>query len=199
LVLFAGNIGYAAGLENVVETAEELRQEQSIRFLIVGEGSAKEDLVRAAHEEGLGNIEFLTTQPEQDVATMISSADVGLVTLRRGMGGLSVPSKTLAYMAGACPVLASVPVDSEVSSIVRESGCGLVVPAEDPGELARGLLEMAQMGERRLRAMGEMGRTFVERRYERRIIVRRHRDLLQKAAAHGLPQADGWAKNGEER
>ncbi|OGO71413.1 MAG: hypothetical protein A2Z37_06685, partial [Chloroflexi bacterium RBG_19FT_COMBO_62_14] len=89
VVLFAGNVGYAAGLESVLAAAGLLRGEPRICFLIVGEGSAKADLLRAAEREGLTNVRFLPTQPSGILSNVLGAGDVGLVPLREGMGAVS--------------------------------------------------------------------------------------------------------------
>lgn len=191
VLMFAGNIGFAAGLEQLIRAASLLQKNEGIHFVIVGEGSAKAGLRRMARDLSLANLTFLPTQPSKTVAAMLCSADVGLVTLRRGMGELSVPSKTFAYMASALPVLAAVPDDSEIARVVEHSQCGLVVAAEDPKELAEAALEFSRMEASRRQAMGEAARAHVEKHFARSKLVAKHRNLLLSVAKPGDPLAGG--------
>ena len=184
VVLFAGNVGYAAGLESVLAAAGLLRGEPRICFLIVGEGSAKADLLRAAEREGLTNVRFLPTQPSGILSNVLGAGDVGLVPLREGMGAVSVPSKAYAIMAGGRPILAAVPTDSEIRHLVAEAKCGVCVPAEDPQALAEAVLRLAGEPDR-LKEYGRNARSYVVERYSRAIMTSRYRKLLGEVIEAG--------------
>ena len=184
VVLFAGNVGYAAGLESVLAAAGLLRGEPRICFLIVGEGSAKADLLRAAEREGLTNVRFLPTQPSGILSNVLGAGDVGLVPLREGMGAVSVPSKAYAIMAGGRPILAAVPTDSEIRHLVAEAKCGVCVPAEEPQALAEAVLRLAGEPDR-LKEYGRNARSYVVERYSRAIMTSRYRKLLGEVIEAG--------------
>ncbi|HMK08199.1 MAG TPA: glycosyltransferase family 4 protein [Anaerolineales bacterium] len=181
IVLFAGNLGFAAGLETVVTAAECLRHEPNLAFLIVGEGSAKAGLMAHAQALGLSHLRFVTTQPSRRLAEVLATADISLVPLRRGMGALSVPSKAMAIMASARPVLAAVPPDSEVRRVVEEAQAGRCVAPEDPGAMAAEILRMRGEPER-LQSFGANGRRYAEEHFGRAAIVARIHTLLGQVA-----------------
>lgn len=189
VVLFAGNLGYAAGLETVVSAAELLRTDRRICFLLVGEGSAKSGLKRQAEELGLTNVVFLTTQPRDRLPEVLASADLSLVTLKKDMGTLSVPSKSYAIMASARPILAAVPADSEVVRLVTQADCGVIVPPEEPEALAAAIRSLAGDLEL-LEAYGRNGRYFVERHHSRADLTSRYHKLLLEVTS---PEASGGA------
>jgi colanic acid biosynthesis glycosyl transferase WcaI len=137
IVMFAGNLGFIAMLDKVLEAAKLLEDDPHIQFLIVGEGNAKAGLVNRAGELGLQNLRFLPTQPKEVLPEMLGAADLSLVTLNRRLGQLNVPSKTYSIMASARPVLASVPENSEIARLIEVAGCGEGVPPEDPQALAQ--------------------------------------------------------------
>jgi len=178
IALFAGNLGYAAGLETVILAAERLRSAGDIVFVIVGEGSAKAALVRQAAEIELGNIHFLTTQPSGAFPEVLATADVSLVTLRRGMGGLSVPSKAYAIMASGRPILASVPEDSEIRTLVEAGDCGWTVPPEDPQALAEAILRLQALPDE-LDRRGRNARVCAEAHHSRHGRTEAYYHLLQ--------------------
>ena len=51
--------------------------------------------------------------------------------LRRGLGAVSVPSKTYSILAAGRPVVAAVDPGTEVPRIIEASGAGLAVPPDD--------------------------------------------------------------------
>jgi len=186
VALFAGNLGYAAALETVLEAASLLRSEPAITFLMVGEGSAKKGLARRAAELGLDNVQFVTTQPASRLPEVYGVADLSLVTLRKGMGQVSVPSKAYSIMASGRAILASVPEDSEVERLVKEAACGVWVPPEDAPAMAQAILELRADGAR-LQAFGSNGRRWVEHRHARTHSVSKYHQWLAEAAGQALP------------
>lgn len=186
VVLFAGNLGYAAGLETVLEAAVLLRTEPAITFLVVGEGSAKKELTRRAAELGLDNVRFATTQPASRVPEVYGAADLSLVTLRKGMGQVSVPSKAYSIMASGRAILASVPEDSEIELLVKEAGCGVWVPPEDAAAMVRAIRELR--GDKALlESFGAKGRRWVEDRHARSDAVSKYHQWLAEAAGQPSP------------
>src|SRR5262245_48227720 len=65
VVMFAGNLGFIAMLDRVLDAAKLLEDDSHIQFLIVGEGNAKAGLISRANELGLKNVKFLPTQPKE--------------------------------------------------------------------------------------------------------------------------------------
>ncbi len=186
VVLFAGNLGYAAGLETVLEAAALLRSDPAIAFLIVGEGSARKNLTRRAAALGLNNVQFVTTQPASRLPEVYGVADLSLVTLRKGMGQVSVPSKAYSIMASGRAILASVPEDSEVERLVKEAGCGVWVPPENAPAMARAILELRGDVARR-QAFGSNGRRWAEARHARTRSVSKYHQWLAEAAGQPSP------------
>jgi colanic acid biosynthesis glycosyl transferase WcaI len=179
VVMFAGNLGFIAMLDKVLDAAKLLEDEPHIKFLIIGAGNAKAGLVRRADELGLQNIRFLPTQPREVLPEMLGAADLALVTLNRRLGQLNVPSKTCSIMASARPVLAAVPENSEIARLVKVADCGLSVPPEDPQSLAQAIKHLSGQPEQ-LRTYGANGRRYVEEHLPRRSLVMQYRDLLHQ-------------------
>jgi putative colanic acid biosynthesis glycosyltransferase WcaI len=179
VVMFAGNLGFIAMLDKMLEAAKLLEDEPHIQFLIVGEGNAKPGLVRHANELGLKNVRFLPTQPKEVLPEMLGAADLSLVTLNRHLGQLNVPSKTYSIMASARPVLASVPEDSEIARLIKVADCGLGVPPEDPHSLAQAIRDLAHRPEK-LQLYGANGRRYVEAYLNRRNLTAQYHNLLHQ-------------------
>jgi len=64
VVLYAGLHGLAQGLEQIIEAADQLRDDSSISFVLVGDGPVKRALVTEAEARGLTNIKFLDPVPK---------------------------------------------------------------------------------------------------------------------------------------
>jgi colanic acid biosynthesis glycosyl transferase WcaI len=178
-VMYAGNLGLTSCLEDVLAAAELLKEVEDIHFVFIGEGVKKPALERSACEKGLGNITFLPYQPRETFPMMMAAADLHLVTLNRGSALTSLPSKTFNIMASARPILAVTPLESEVAHLVAEARCGVVVPSEQPQQLADMILRLRRQPDQLL-IMGRNGREQIESRFSRECCSAAYESMLEK-------------------
>lgn len=180
-VLYSGTHGLVHGMDVIVDAAELLRDDGRIRFLLVGDGVAKDDLVERARSLSLTNMEFGSSQQPGELANTIRGANICLATTTGGdFSAGTVPVKVFDYMACGKPVVAAVSGDAR--DIVEASGAGVVV---EPGD-ARGLADairdlVADPG--RCSDMGRRGREFVSAEYSRELLAEKMEDLLAAVVA----------------
>jgi len=162
VVLHAGNLGFYGAWETVVKAAEMLDHEE-VGFVFVGEGALRSQVEAAAR--GIGKIRFLPFRPPDQVPYVLAAGDLHLVTIKRGLEGVVVPSKLYSILAAGRPVLALAPEGSDAARVVRRFGCGVVVDPDDPAavaavvqELAHDRKRLAQMAERALQAAADFSR-----------------------------------------
>ena len=179
VVLYSGTIGLVSGAEIMTEVAGLLKEADAIVLMIVGEGVVKSHLQAEAKFRGLENIRFLPFQPREALPELLSSASVGLVTLKTGHGGNSVPSKILGYLAAARPVIASVDPESDTWAFVEAAGCGICVPPGDGTALADAILQLSRDPELS-RRLGQNGRDYLERNLSRTEVTRLYEVALCK-------------------
>ena len=177
LVLYAGIHGIAQGLETVVEAARLLEHDHRIRFLFVGEGPVKAEIVSLAEGYGLTNIRFHDEVPRQRVPAYLSAANVALAPLRRlDLFNAALPSKIFDAWAAGCPTLVS--IDGEARRVLKESGAGRFVEPESPQALAEAIRALA--GDRdACREMGIKGRSFVKTHFSRQTQARELESILR--------------------
>ena len=143
VVGYVGTHGMAHALGNVLDAAERLRDEAHIRFLLVGAGAERDDLVADAARRGLDNVVFMGLQPKENMPRVWSLCDVALVHLKDSpvFAGV-IPSKIFEAMGMGLPLLLAAP-EGEASRIITEDQAGLCVAAEDPDALARAVRKLA--------------------------------------------------------
>jgi colanic acid biosynthesis glycosyl transferase WcaI len=161
VVLYAGNIGLSQGLEYVLFAAEQLSNHSDLRFIFVGDGAGKEGLLALVEKKGLKNVQFIPFQPRQRLPEVLASADISLISLKRGIGTGSLPSKTFSALASGRPVIASVDEGSETWNLIQRADAGLCIPPENPEDLVKAILRLQQDPALRER-LGSNGRTWVE-------------------------------------
>jgi glycosyltransferase involved in cell wall biosynthesis len=124
-------------------------------------------------------VRFLPYQERERLPFSLSSADLHVVGLARGLAGYVVPSRLYGVLSAGRPVVAAADEESETARIVQEVGCGLVVPPGRPELLARTIREAAD-GAYDLAGMGRRGRAWVEREADRTVAMERYRALVRE-------------------
>lgn len=181
VVQYAGNLGLSQGLEHLVEAASALESDR-VLFALIGEGNARDALERTTRERNLGNLRFFPPQPRAQLGAVLSSCDLGLVTMKRGVAADLVPSKLYGIMAAARPVLACVEPSSEVARVVRECDCGITVPPEDSAALIAAVRAARALTHAERAAMGQRGREAARTRYGRPNQTARYAESLERVA-----------------
>ncbi len=170
VVLHIGNMGAKQKLDNVILAADQLRAEQNIRFLFVGDGTDKQRLQEYARNRALQNVRFLPLQPREKLPEILSSANVLLLNQSADVVDMVVPSKLLTYMAAGRAIVAAVSAKSEAAECIRRAVCGLVIPPEDPAALAQAIRRL--YSDRNFAAgLGQQGRIFAELHFARERVL----------------------------
>lgn len=143
-VVYTGNLGRYYALERLIEAAELLREHKGIQFVFLGHGVMENTMRQQASNLGLENVRFLPYQPTSVYKAILLQADALLVTLQEGMTGISVPSKTYAYLAAGKPIVGMLPPDSEIAMLLDEAQCGVYARPGDVQGFRRRVLDLVR-------------------------------------------------------
>jgi glycosyltransferase involved in cell wall biosynthesis len=141
---YIGTHGMAHALETVLEAARKLKEHPDghrFRFILLGDGAQKADLIARAGQLALDNVVFVDTVPKNQVARYWSLLDVSIIHLRRAeLFNTVIPSKLFECMGMGIPVLHG--VAGESAEIVQREGVGVLFEPENADELVTGLLRL---------------------------------------------------------
>jgi colanic acid biosynthesis glycosyl transferase WcaI len=140
VALHAGNIGFYGAWDTLLEAARRLGGTGS-GIVFVGEGAQKARLTAAA--AGIPAVRFLPFRPASEIPFVLAAGDVHIITVKRGLEGVIVPSKLYPILAAGKPVLAVSTPKTDVARIITEAGCGVVVDPDDPGAVANAIQDLA--------------------------------------------------------
>lgn len=187
-VMFAGNIGVAQDFPNIIKAAELLKNIKDIKWVIVGDGRAREDAEKEVARLGLQDaFVFVGRHPVNTMSWFFSQADAMLVSLKdEFIFSLTIPSKVQAYMAVGKPIVTM--LNGEGSRVVEEAGCGLTAKSEDYVALADNVRKMYEIEEEKRAKMGNVGREYYERFFAKNIVIDKVNDLLHNKATDGTQQ-----------
>lgn len=183
VAMHSGNVGHAQDLDSLVRAATFLRDREDVKIVIAGFGARHAEMVALARRlEVEGTVRFLPYQKRSRLPLSLSSADVHVVGLAKGLSGYVVPSRLYGILAAGRAVIVAADDESETARLVREVGCGIVLPPGRPDLLARVIREAAD-GAYALDEMGRLGRAYVEQEADRLVAMERYRSLVREMLA----------------
>lgn len=194
VILYAGTMGLAHGLDTVLEAASELQSSfPQAMFLMVGEGADKERVTKLAEQRGLSNICWVGQQPREKMPRFISTSDVCLVLLKKTeLFKTVIPTKMLEFMSGARPVILG--VDGQAREIVESADAGVFIEPENAAALVRTIKELAANDAMRV-ALGQNGRRYIVERFSRQqtaaTYLRVLEDLIGRQPQHAAARVAG--------
>jgi glycosyltransferase involved in cell wall biosynthesis len=179
VVMHSGNVGYAQNLDLLVRASTFLRDLDNVRFVIIGNGAKKLELMALAERLDADNIIFMPYQDKEVLPLSLSTGDIHFVGLARRLSGYIVPSRMNGVLSVARPVLVAAERDSEIVSVVETSDAGVTIPA-GRAELLAGAIRDAYEGKYDLAEMGRRGRKYVEQEIDRPVAIQRYRELVHE-------------------
>ncbi len=109
VVGYTGLVGYAQGLEVLVEAANLLAENKNIKFLVVGDGPKLEEVKALANKYQLTNMEFTGNVPKSEMPKYLNKMDITVVPLKKNELFLgAIPSKIFDSFANKVPVILGV-------------------------------------------------------------------------------------------
>lgn len=187
-VIFAGNMGKAQGLETVMEAARVLAERPDIGFVMVGSGSARDDLMKRA--KGLTNVSFPGRFPSEAMPAIYAQASLLLVSLVKDDDlAVVLPSKVPTYLAAGRPIVAA--LAGEGARVIEESGAGVVVPQQDAVALAEAIRHLSALPAAELGRMGQSGLNYYMANFEPKRLTGQLFALLDGVARGKRGHAEG--------
>lgn len=151
VLLHAGNLGFYGAWDTLLAAARELGDE-GISLVFVGDGAERARLEAAAGD--LPNVRFLDFFAAAQIPSVLAAADAHIITVRRGLEGVVVPSKMYGILAAGKPILAVAPRETDVRAIGEERGFSLGSEPDNCAELV-GLVRQLVHDQETLRNMGK--------------------------------------------
>lgn len=161
-VCFVGNLAAWQGVEYIVRAAPDvLRVHPDIRFLIVGDGTLKNELIELTRQYHVSGAFIFTGSVVYDnVPLYINASEICLVPKKPIQSGYS-PLKLYEYMACSKPVIAT---RTDGFEILENVQAGILINPENSGEIQNAICTLIENSSLR-EQMGARGRAYVEKNH----------------------------------
>jgi colanic acid biosynthesis glycosyl transferase WcaI len=155
VLLHAGNLGFYGAWNTLVAAARNLAKE-GVGLVFVGDGAQRAQIEAAS--TGAENIRFLQFFPASKIPSVLASADAHIVTIKRGLEGVVVPSKMYGILAAGRPIVAVAPKETDAAVLGARRGFGVTADPDKPEELVEAVRSLVREPNR-LAAMAAAART----------------------------------------
>ena len=155
VLVHAGNLGFYGAWDTLLAAARELERD-GIALVFVGDGAQRARLESAA--AGASNIRFLPFFPPNKIPSVLAAADAHIITIKRGLEGVVVPSKMYGILAAGRPIVAVAPQETDAATLGAREGFGIAADPDNPQELVAALRSLFA-DPARLATMGSAARS----------------------------------------
>ncbi len=147
IAVYAGNMGIAQGMSQIMAMAKSLVHEERIGFVFVGRGTDADTLRNEAITEGLSNVLFFDEIDPDEIAGLYAQCDIGLVALDPKHRTHNIPGKFISYMHSGLPAFAVVNPGNDIIELIETNAVGWASADEATEAMAQklsaGLQEVA--------------------------------------------------------
>ncbi|XAT58192.1 glycosyltransferase [Rhodobacteraceae bacterium IMCC1335] len=172
IAIFAGVLGPAQGLNNLIELANTIQVDApEWHFLVLGDGAERKKIQSLAEAYKLSNIQFEDFVSPDEYQKVLSGCQLGTVFLSELNKTPVVPGKILGYMEKKVPVFCVLNRESDAHELVASAECGATTVAGiGAKEIGRSFLDFVSNYEM-FKAMGQSGYTYARENFVIDVVV----------------------------
>jgi len=180
VVSYIGAIGLANGLHYFLDCAAACqRQNQSIHFLLCGEGAMLEDLKQHAQKVSLDNLTFILFQNREGIAEIMNVTDANFICYRP-VNILETGSPNKYFDGLAAGKLTVINFGGWIREEVERERCGIYVDPKEPADFSKKIKPFLN-DPIQLKLYQQAGRALAERKYSRRMLGENFYSLMAGA------------------
>lgn len=159
IVGYAGGFGIAKSLDHFIRSAEHINNDD-IAYVLVGDGSNKQELIDLKNQLQLENVHFIDSIPKNQIQSLLNFFDIGYIaTKKKDLYKYGVSqNKLYDYLYASVPILYGV---NDKNSIIDRCKCGITIDSSDPMDIASGVRQFYEMDISERKLMGTRGNSYV--------------------------------------
>lgn len=174
-IVFAGNLGEAQDLTNIVKCIFLIKDYTCINFIFVGSGRFEQQL--KIETENFNNVFMFPQHQVEYMPSLYEQSSLMLLSLKGGEYiSNTVPAKLQTYMSCGKPVVAM--IDGEANDVIKESNCGLAAKAGDYKTLSSYILQLCDLPKSELVLLGLNGQNYYRKNFSRKLALEKIEKII---------------------
>jgi glycosyltransferase involved in cell wall biosynthesis len=162
--IYGGNLGKPQGVNFLIEVLISNKENRSVFFVIVGDGTEYSAINKAALMHQIGNVILMKSLIKPEYDKLLQACDVGLIFLDRRFTIPNYPSRLLSYLEVRMPVLSAIDLSTDLGTIMERNKYGYWVESGDL-KAFNYYLDMLASDKDKRKVMGENGYQFLLENY----------------------------------
>jgi glycosyltransferase involved in cell wall biosynthesis len=154
VLVHAGNLGFYGAWETLITAVRSLA-EDGVGLVFVGEGAQRKRVETLAG--GARNVRFLPFFPANRIRSVLAAPDAHVITVKRGLEGVVVPSKMYGILAAGKPIVAVAPEETDAASLGAKFGFAVSADPDSPEKVATAIRSLV-VDKAKLQSMGRAAR-----------------------------------------
>ncbi|WP_445456282.1 WcaI family glycosyltransferase [Flavobacterium sp. HNIBRBA15423] len=139
-ILYSGNIGQKQDWDIFIDLCYEIKMEDEIEIVIVGDGTFAKQLKKMTFDFKF--IHFYEPVAFNELNNLLCSADLHFLFQKTDVLDSVMPSKILGMMASGRPSIITGNINSEVKKVFNEANCGHFLSQDDSLMLYKLILDL---------------------------------------------------------
>ena len=176
-LLYSGNLGLYYEFDMILEMAQRLKGE-NFRLVFTGAGGQRSYIESVIKEKDLTNTLLLPYTPQEHFNDSLNCCDALLVTIAKGIDGISFPSKLYTSLSVGKPIIAFSAPNSELRLKIENNQVGSWVELGDTDSLVDSVKWMMTHPEE-VKQMGQRARDLLVNEYSIEVSGKKYYDVLK--------------------
>jgi len=178
--VFAGNIGKAQNLENVVLGFSKSKlaiKNNDVYLSIVGDGSSFEKLKYLVQEKRIRNVKFWGRRPMKEMPSFYSATSVLVISLEDiPILNKTIPAKFQSYIAAGKPLLGI--INGEVKRLIEENNIGYVANPNDVIDIGKTFDKFINADVNKLNQFANNGIKLSQNEFSRKVSINKLSNII---------------------
>lgn len=178
IVSYFGNMGICQDMNTIIDAMRQLKNNSNIKFLFAGHGNKMKKIKEIVKKENLNNVKIYDFLHGRDFEEALNISDCFLLSLKEGLTGLCVPSKTYSYMMAGKPIIAIMEKDSDIVRDLEEYNCGYSMEVGEYEKLVKAIEKLYSNDVSR-KTMGENCKRLFLEKYTKEKCTKEYIDMMK--------------------
>ncbi len=178
-ITFAGNIGKAQNLENLLLAAKNLSKYKKLKIIIIGEGSDKKRLVSILRKKKIQNVHFLGSLNQDYVFEIYKHSKALYVSLKNNeVLNLTIPYKIQSYLSAEKLIIGS--ASGITKKIIISKKLGFCCDNNNLNELQKIIKKVIGLNKTQLKLIEKNSKNFYDKNFNFSVITKKLSKILNE-------------------
>ncbi len=180
--VFAGNIGEAQDLPNLIKAVQNMifNNIKNFRIILIGDGSKKEWAINEVKKLNIEQyFEFYKSFPLERMPSFFRHADALLVSLlNKKVFNMTIPGKIPFYLASGIPIIGV--ICGAGAEVIKKSKGGFVCDSGDYLSLSKLMQKIIRLDKKDLQKIGLQGKEYADKEFSKQTLIKRLNKIFIK-------------------